>query len=410
MQLRRRILSQGRAASTGRDEAIAAYDGRADQELIMRQLELVMPFDHVMGQVYQAMFEERPYLRSMFPESMDFQRDKLVKAFMYLVENLHRPDVIAPAFERLGSEHRKLGVRAAHYETFKRALRQGLRRCGGPSLAAEAEAAWMRATDFAVEAMVRGAEAAIAEPPYWNADVIAHERRLPDLAVIQVGTYEPYPYRAGQYATIQSRLVPNAWRPYWIACAPREDSNGLEFHVRMTGPGGLSEALVLGTKAGDTLRIGPPSGEMTLLYDEPKRDLLMVALDTGLAPLRAMLEELSLQWPERRRADLLVAVRSRPDLYDLEALGDLEVRCPGLRVTPVVADEPDLSGGPDPLADALLRMGDWSDHIAYIGGAPGPVNATISRLLEIGVPAEQIRYEPPVRENTWQAPVADGRP
>ncbi|WP_374116976.1 FAD-binding oxidoreductase [Streptomyces sp. MNU76] len=52
----------------------------------------------------------------------------------------------------------------------------------------------------------------------------------------------------------------HTWRPYSVACAPRPDG-ALEFHVRSTGPGGVSEALVARTRVGDPLRRGPALGE-----------------------------------------------------------------------------------------------------------------------------------------------------
>ena len=76
-----------------------------------------------------------------------------------------------------------------------------------------------------------------------------------------------------------------------MACAPRQD-NVLEFHVRLTGMGGVSEALVERTVVGDTLRLGPPDGSMAL-EAEMSSDLLLVAGGTGLAPLQALVEE----WP-----------------------------------------------------------------------------------------------------------------
>ncbi|MQY16158.1 Flavohemoprotein [Streptomyces sp. RB5] len=382
MRLRRNLFAPGTPAR----EAGSAYDGAADQRIILRDLPLVLPFDQLILDLYAAMFERRPYLRSLFPESMEFQREHLARIFQYLIDNLHRPDAMAATLRQLGSDHRKLGVREAHYEAFEEALCEALYRGAGPRWTRELEGAWTRMLRFAVAAMVDGAEAAMGEPLYFTAEVSAHELRGDDLAVLRVRTAEPYPYRAGQYAAVESMLLPQAWRHYSLARAPRPDGE-LEFHVRRTARGGVSEALVDRTRAGDTLRLGPARGTLTA-DGEPARDLLLVAGGTGWAPLRALLEDLARRREPGRGAHLFLGVRHRDDLYDLPAVTGLEQRCPWLRVTPVVAGEHGT------VADAVARHGDWSGHVACVSGPPPMVAAVTDVLAAMGVPPERIRHDP----------------
>ncbi|MBT2383332.1 globin domain-containing protein [Streptomyces sp. ISL-11] len=392
MRLRRQLLSPG---SSGAADAPAAmppgHDGAADQLIITRHLELVMPFEDLIGHLYDAMFTQWPFLRSLFPESMEFQRRHLAQAFRYLIENLHRPDEVTEVFTRLGRDHRKLGVRPAHFRTFETALCKALRRTAGPRWNEEMERAWLRMLRFAVAAMVDGAEAALAEPPSWRATVTAHERRGPDLAVLRARTHEPYPYRAGQYASVASPLLPQAWRQYVIARAPRPDGE-LEFHVRRTGTGGVSEALVAHTRPGDTLHLGPAGGTTTL-DDGLARDLLLVAGDTGWAAAKALLEELAGRRTAGRSVCLFLGARDRTGLYDAEAVAGLERRRPWLRVVPVLGQ----GRGADrygPLAEAVERHGDWSGHTAYVSGPPSMVGATVARLAGRLLPADRVRHDP----------------
>nr|WP_310723001.1 globin domain-containing protein [Streptomyces sp. N2A] len=369
------------------------------------------------------MFARWPYLRSLFPASMDFQRAHLARAFWYLIENLHRPAEVAAYFRQLGHDHRKLGVRPAHYEAYETALCAALRRTAGPRWVEAVEEAWVRMVRFAVASMVEGAEAALAEPPSWQGTVTAHERRRPDLAVLRVRLHEPYPYRAGQFAAVESPLMPQAWRHYSFASAPGADGE-VAFHVRRTGPGGVSAALADGTRVGDTLRLGPAHGTMTLQDEDRSRDLLMVAGGTGWAPIKALLEE----WAGRRRgADglpprpagrvhLFVGARSRAELYDAAALNCWAARHDRLRVVRVLDEdvvpgsEDSLAGyGPhadavprsaDPsagyglLAEAVARDGPWSSHLAFVSGPAAMVGATVARLTTAGMPADHIRHDP----------------
>ncbi|MCZ2524948.1 globin domain-containing protein [Streptomyces sp. HB2AG] len=395
MRLRRQILSPGGPASPGAGSprrGVDLRDGAAVQQLIMQNLHLVTPFDQLIDHLYEAMFRRRPYLRSMFPESMDFQQDRLGQMFTYMIDNLHDPEQVASVFEQLGRGHRKLGVQPVHYETFEEALREALRVQAGPQWTPELDDAWTRALRFAVGAMVDGAEAALTEPPYWTAEVVGHERRGPDLAVLRILPNEPYSYRAGQHGSLQSPLMPRAWRRYSIACAPRQD-DVLEFHVRLTGPGGMSEALVEHTRVGDTLRLGPAGGTTTL-DGAPLGDLLLVAGGTGLAQAKAILQDLATRHADGRQVHLFVGARTRSDLYDWDDLADLDARCPWLEVVPVISEDPWFQGETGMVADALDRHGDWSAHLALVSGPPKMIESTVTRLIEAGTPAGRILHDP----------------
>ncbi|WP_274917774.1 globin domain-containing protein [Streptomyces sp. WZ-12] len=403
-RLRQRILGQGPAP--GPALTPASYNGAADQRLITQYLDLVTPFGDLIAYLYDEMFARWPYLRSLFPESMEFQRAHLARAFWYLIENLHRPGEVALYFRQLGHDHRKLGVRPAHYEAFEASLCAALRRAAGPRWAEAVEQAWVRMLRFAVASMVEGADAALAEPPCWQATVTSHALRRPDLAVLRVRMHEPYRYRAGQYAAVASPLMPQAWRHYSLASAPGPDGE-VEFHVRQTSPGGVSEALVSRTGVGDVLRIGAAHGTMTLPPEERVHDLLMVAGGTGWAPIKALLEE----WAGRRggagglsvrpagSVQLFVGARSRTELYDAGALAQLAARHGQLRVVRVLDEDaaPDAGGSLaeyGPLAEAVAREAQWSGRLAFVSGPAAMVGATVSRLTAAGMPADQIRHDP----------------
>ncbi|WP_083646627.1 globin domain-containing protein [Kitasatospora sp. CB01950] len=387
MRLRRSILAPpGRSSGPQRPSVEPPEPG--DRDLIVRHLTPLLPFDSLIEVLYDAMFLRRPYLRRLFPESMEFQRQHLGHMFQHLIDHLDRPDELDGKLRALGADHRKLGVWPAHYEAFEEALTTALRVRGGRAWTGQVEAAWLRMLRFSVAAMVAGAEAASTEPPFWHGEVVGHERRRPDLAVLRVRTGEPYPYRAGQYAALESPLLPHTWRTYSVACAPRED-RVLEFHVRRTSPGGLSAALVDGTGVGDQVRVGPARGELSLDGDgsDVHRDLLLIGGGTGLAPMKALVEEFAAAHRARgRRVRLVVAARGREDLYDWPAMVELAANRSWLELTPVLG--PDLEG----LA-ALLRGHQSLPGLALLSGPIGMVAGARSLLLDAGVPDHRIRYD-----------------
>ncbi|MFD5463441.1 globin domain-containing protein [Kitasatospora sp. NPDC127059] len=387
MRLRRQLLApatpSGSDSGTGADPGPdgEGYDGAADQHLIRCGLQAVAPLSELIDHLYAVMFRRRPYLRPLFPASMEFQQAHLERVFRHLIDHVHQPAELARMLRQLGRDHRKLGVRPVHYEVFEEALRAALRQRAGERWSEELDAAWVRMLRFAVGAMVAGADSALTEPPYWHAVVTGHQRRRPDLAVLRVRTGEPYPYRAGQYGTVEHPALPHTWRQYSMGCAPRGD-NELEFHVRRTGPRGVSAALVERTAVGDRLRLGPPRG--SLLPEGDARDLLLVAGGTGLAPMKAIVEQQALHRPPGRRVHLFVGARDRADLYDWQALAELSLHKPWLSLTPVTAGR---------LADVVAGAGDWRGHLACVSGPAGMVASVRAQLLSVGLPLDHVRFD-----------------
>src|SRR3978361_839867 len=165
--------------------------------------------------------------------------------------------------------------------------------------------------------MVAAADEAAEQPAWWDADVVGHDRRTIDVAVLQVRPRARYDYAAGQSVSLESELRPRLWRYYSIANAPRPDGQ-LELHVKARDGGPVSTALVRqarrGRGAGVVCLPGPPVGHLTL-DPESDRDLLLVAGGTGLAPLKALVDQVAKQGPPRR-VDLFLGARTEDDFYD----------------------------------------------------------------------------------------------
>ena len=413
MRLRRHLLSPGNTADAGGAVGAPAgepYDGEADRRTIMRDLDLVAPFDELITHLYRALFARHPSLRSLFPASMEFQQAHLARALWFLIEHLDRPDEITGTFTQLGRDHRRLGLRPAQYAAFETALCEALRVRAGEHWTAELEQAWVRMLRFGVAAMVQGAEAALREPPFWRATVTEHRLRGPDLAVLRVRPHETFRYRAGQHVALESARLPHTWRPYYPAGVPGRDGE-LEFHVRRTGPGGVSEALVRHTGTGDEVRIGPPKGNLAL-GEEPFGGLQLVAWDTGWAAMKALLQELEgrvRQVPghRTRRVRLFVGADALVGLYDAEYLTGLEQRRSWLTVVPVTGGAPG-EGGYDRLVHAVTGSGPLPAGRTLVAGPPEMVRAVTAALTRAGLPAEHLRHDlPPAGPHDVPRPVGD---
>ncbi|WP_242614502.1 globin domain-containing protein [Actinomadura roseirufa] len=340
---------------------------------------------------YGRLFAADPRLRALFPPEMTSQRDRLFHALARIVWSQDNPAELRAYLSRLGRGHRKYGVLPEHYAVVGEALVATLRAFAAETWTAEAEAAWTAAFAAAADTMIEAAERdAATSPPWWVAEVADHDRRAADLAVLTLRPGRPLPFAPGQHVPVQAARWPRVWRPYSIANAPRPDGT-LRLHVRAQPCGWVSGALVRHTTAGDTVLLGPAAGTMALDLAED-RDLLLVAGGTGLAPLKAIVEQVVMSG-RAPRVHLLVGARSERDLYDLPDLRALEAAHPWLTVVPVLSESLGYDGMRGLVADVLDRFDGWEGHEAYVAGPVAMVRRTVTSLQELGVPPERIHHD-----------------
>jgi NAD(P)H-flavin reductase/hemoglobin-like flavoprotein len=345
--------------------------------------------DRVAGYFYARIFLSNPQLRDLFPVQMDVQRARLLGAIVTAVQTLEDPERFEEYLRALGRDHRKFHVQPEHYDVVGGALIEALRTFAGEAWSVEFDQAWRDAYQVIAHKMIAGAEAD-NNPPYWHAEVLTHERRSADIAVLTCRPMERLEYRAGQYASIECRYQPRLWRVYSMANAPRRDGT-MEFHVRALGAGWVSSALVRRVKVGDMIRLAAPMGSMTL-DRKSTRDIVCVAGGTGLAPIKALVEELT-RYNRTRWVHLFFGARHRDDLYDLAALNRLAARYPWLSVVPAVSEDPGHGGEQGNISDVVARYGPWKEHDFFVCGSPAMVKATLRRLAELQIPSIRIKYD-----------------
>lgn len=349
--------------------------------------------DAVPGYFYGQLFACRPGLRALFPPAMNQQRDRLVKALIQIVESLSTPDEMAQYLAQLGRDHRKYGVDPAMYEAVGAALLATLRRFAGPAFTPAAEQAWTDAYVAASALMIEAAdEAGTAAPAFWSAEVVQIEERFRGMAVLTIALDQGMRFEAGQHVTLTHPRWPRVWRPYSIAGCPREDGL-VQLHVKAVPGGWVSSALIHHTEPGTELMLGPPLGTMTLA-GAGQRDLVCVAGGTGLAPIKAIVQQAvrdSATCP--RRIHLFCGARRREELYDLPDLWQLSDAWPGLEVIPVTSDDRAFDGVQGNVGRVAARYLPHRDCEAYVAGPPAMVRETIRVLGRAGLPREQIHFD-----------------
>jgi NAD(P)H-flavin reductase/hemoglobin-like flavoprotein len=341
---------------------------------------------------YSHLFVSYPETRAMFPLSMGKQRDRLVNALGQIVANVDKVDELVPFLQQLGREHRKFDAIAAHYPAVGASLVATLAHFSGDQWSEQLSADWQAAYRLVAQTMIEAAdESAQYQPPWWDAQILENDRRYFDVAVIRVRPEHWLDYRPGQSISVETALRPKQWRYFSPANAPRQDGT-IDLHVQVVDGGPVSTALVNSAAPGDRLRLGAPIGTALTLTSPAGPDLLLIAGGTGLAPMKALIEQIAYEGGQRR-VHLFHGAQTGYGLYDLPELQKFAAEHNWLTITPVVSDDPLYEGHRGLVGEFAARSGDWSRHEVYLCGSKPMVRSTASRLREAGVPETQIHFD-----------------
>lgn len=340
---------------------------------------------------YSHLFLDHPETRAMFPVSMANQRDKLLNALGRVIADVSNHDALVPFLQGLGRDHRKFGTLAAHYPAVGASLLATLAHFNGTEWNDELARDWTEAYTAIAQVMTEAAAAdETANPASWEATVVGHERRTMDIAVLRVLPDAPFRYIPGQSVAVECEARPRLWRYYSMANAPRPDGT-IDFHVRIIDGGTVSSALARSVSVGSRLRLGAPLGTLTLDTGS-RRDIVLAAGSTGLAPLKAIIEHAA-GLGDPPRIHLVFGARTAAELYDLADLEKMAAQWPWLTVTPAVSAEPEYRGDTGTVADVIGRRVPLAGQDAYICGSPAMVTATADRLHLLGMAPDHIHVE-----------------
>ncbi len=201
--------------------------------------------------------------------------------------------------------------------------------------------------------------------------------------VIEVGikTDRALPHHAGQYAQVCFKGYPR--RPYSITHPLRgdPDSSSIWFHVRHMKDGRVSSSLGKRIKLGHRVTLTGPYGSAHLRPNLEGR-LILVATNTGFAPIWSIAVAALREWPERRMM-IIAGGRTIESLYMGQALVKL-ARFPNVLVVPVCSGEQALPNAimPGRPTDYLPRL--LPSDVLYACGAPGMVESVKSIAAHFG--------------------------
>ncbi len=356
---------------------------------------------------YTRWFAIDPSIRDLFPPDMGGQRAAFGEALRWVMGELvaRRSDEPVAFLAQLGRDHRKYGVTQQHYQTMQEALYSSFR--------SHLIDCWDDAVDEAARdalaliiGVMSGAADAESGPAWWDGTVVEHQRVSRDVAVVRLQLDRPMHYYAGQYVNVQVPQCPRRWR-YLSPAIPADPGGTIEFHVRTVLGGMVSSAVISETRLGHRWRLSAPHGAMEV--DREGGDVLMVAGSTGLAPLRALIVDMT-RFAHNPRVHLFFGARYPCELYDLRTLWSIAAHNPWLSVSPVseynhnppwAGDYPDVQPPrglhvrqTGRLPEVVTKYGAWGDRQILISGNPQMIANTKAALVAKGAPLERIQHDP----------------
>ncbi|HCS59752.1 MAG TPA: oxidoreductase [Gordonia polyisoprenivorans] len=361
--------------------------------------------DRFARNIYTRLFAIDPDLRELFGAMMSQQREAFYHVIDHVLDVIPSPDGQAELVEflaQLGRDHRKYGVQPEHYQAIFRALMGEFAVTLGDQWDDEAQRTVGQAM-MLVTGVMRGAAQTASGPATWTARVVEKFRISRGLAVVRLVTDTPLRFNTGQYLEAQIPQWPKVWRNLSPAIPPNPHGE-LEFHVRAVPGGTVSPAIVGQTQPGDVWTFGQSHGT---LHIDGDREVLMVAGGTGLAPLRALLIEMS-ALATSPPTHVYYGARYPGELYDLPVLRQIAATNPWLTITAVSEEQTDPWWLDDPvrpaelgidhrigrLVDVVGAAGSWDDRQTLITGSPMMVENTRRGLIIAGVRASLIQHDP----------------
>lgn len=190
-------------------------------------------------------------------------------------------------------------------------------------------------------------------------------------------------YLPGQYIDVIGKG--GARRSYSIAHAPREDGV-ISLQVRRVEGGELSQYWFNEARTNDLLRLEGPLGTFCL-RDTSARHMVFLATGTGIAPVKAMLEQLKVEPMAHcyERISVYWGNRRASDIYWQPAIHDA-----GFTFIPVVSRDSEWTGrGGHVQSAAIEDIGDFGDAVVYACGSDVMIQAARSALIAAGLPSNQ---------------------
>ncbi|MBS0619490.1 MAG: 2Fe-2S iron-sulfur cluster binding domain-containing protein [Spirochaetes bacterium] len=230
----------------------------------------------------------------------------------------------------------------------------------------------------------------------YSGEITAYKKLTHDIIEIRVKLSEKMRYNAGQYADIFVGPIRGS-RSYSFAAAPGAGggSNEIAFHLRLVPNGEMTSWFHEKDRSGEKIKLRGPRGSFG--WREEKSNWLCIAGGSGMAPMKAMLED-AVQKKSAKRIVYLFGARTQKDLYALDDMKRVKDSLGAkFDFLPVLSNEEESSswkGARGFVTEAIAQQQlDFNDTAAFLCGPPPMIDAAIKTLNELGISNQNIFFD-----------------
>jgi ferredoxin-NADP reductase len=199
----------------------------------------------------------------------------------------------------------------------------------------------------------------------------------------------PVDFKPGQFFMLKIPGEKPVNRSYSVASPPSKD--GFLLCVKLI-PDGLGSEYLRNLQIGDEVQFLAPAGHFTL--QDTKKEIIMVATGTGLAPFMSMLP-IMFERGDKQPITLYFGCRNKTDLFYLESLKKFEEEHENFTSVLCLSREEGWEDGcegrvTNALADHPI---DPEDTKVYICGNGNMVKEVRAMMIENGLTKQDIHFE-----------------
>ncbi len=231
--------------------------------------------------------------------------------------------------------------------------------------------------------------------PLQKAKIVKKKQLTKDVIELDLLAETNFDYKSGQYISIKVTDKNSApcIRAYSIASAPQKDRKSFSLCVKII-EGGRASNWFSSLKENDTIEFLGPFGEF--VFTTPKnKEVVFVGTGTGIAPLKAILEE-TLSQKTTQKIHLIFGLRHVKDIFYKEIFENMAKNHPNFTFTFTLSKPENnsykgLSGRVTPIVEKLEFSAKNTEF--YICGLTDMVEDVTKVLKTKNVPEENVHLE-----------------
>ncbi len=254
-------------------------------------------------------------------------------------------------------------------------------------------------SDVEIEVTLDQPATALSMPKTIGGEIVGARLLTHDIKEISIRLDEALPdYLAGQYAELSVPGLIEKPRSYSFAAAPGNEKPGhVSFHIRLVPNGEMTSWLHAADQTGKRVTVTGPFGSFWLREPDSTVPMVCIAGGSGMAPIKALLEQVSSDG-FKREVTYVFGARTQKDLYCLDEMKAITECANGrFNFVPVLSLEPedsDWTGLRGYCTDVLSpEKIDLPNSHAYLCGPPAMIDSAIEYLSRSGVKSANIFYD-----------------